>query len=171
MPNPVRALLWGWGRTNPTIADEVTVAAVSLGGDAEGGRAAWSAWPGVSGAAMATPPRTAAAWCCGSQRAASDIVLDPANGRVTVGAGVSIDELLRVIVPRGFFVPVTPGTRFVTIGGAIASDIHGKNHHIDGSIGNHIESITHDAGRRLDNGDRSRHATRRCSGRRSVEWD
>ena len=71
-----------------------------------------------------------------------DIVLDPDRGLATVGAGVSIDELLRVIVPRGFFVPVTPGTRFVTIGGAIASDIHGKNHHIDGSIGNHVESIT-----------------------------
>jgi decaprenylphospho-beta-D-ribofuranose 2-oxidase len=71
-----------------------------------------------------------------------DIVIDPSKGCVTVGAGVSIDELLQVIVPRGYFVPVTPGTRSVTIGGAIASDIHGKNHHVDGSIGNHIESIT-----------------------------
>ncbi len=73
---------------------------------------------------------------------AGDIVLDQTGGLATVGAGVSIDELLRVIVPLGFFVPVTPGTRFITIGGAIASDIHGKNHHVDGSIGNHIESIT-----------------------------
>src|SRR3954452_10772457 len=73
---------------------------------------------------------------------AESAVLDDANNEVTVGGGVSIDDLLRVIVPRGFFVPVTAGTRFITIGGAIASDIHGKNHHGEGSFGNHVRRMS-----------------------------
>ena len=69
------------------------------------------------------------------------VVLDPVSGVVTVDAGVSIDEVLRRVVPAGWFVPVTPGTRFVTIGGAIAADVHGKNHHRDSSFGAWVRSI------------------------------
>ena len=73
---------------------------------------------------------------------AADATIDRTRNEITVGGGVSIDDLLRIIVPRGYFVPVTAGTRFVTIGGAIASDIHGKNHHGEGSFGNHVRRIT-----------------------------
>jgi decaprenylphospho-beta-D-ribofuranose 2-oxidase len=69
------------------------------------------------------------------------IRLDPASGSVSAGAGVSLDALLRDIVPAGFFLPVTPGTRNVTVGGAIAADVHGKNHHGEGSFANHVQRL------------------------------
>jgi decaprenylphospho-beta-D-ribofuranose 2-oxidase len=62
-------------------------------------------------------------------------------GVARVLGGTSIDALLRAVVPRGWFVPVTPGTRFVTIGGAIAADVHGKNHHAVGTFGRHVRSL------------------------------
>lgn len=66
------------------------------------------------------------------------MAFDPHKGTVLAEGGMSLDALLQYIVPLGFFVPVTPGTRFVTLGGAAANDVHGKNHHCTGTFGRHV---------------------------------
>ena len=66
---------------------------------------------------------------------------DELNGVVECEAGITIKELLDYLIPKGWFLPVVPGTSYVTLGGAIANDIHGKNHHKSGSFGNFVESL------------------------------
>ena len=70
------------------------------------------------------------------------ISFDSETGLLVAEAGLSLDALLRFSVPRGWFLPVTPGTRHVTLGGAIANDIHGKNHHRAGTFGRHVKRLT-----------------------------
>lgn len=70
------------------------------------------------------------------------IDVDMSAGTVTAGAGASLASLLRVLVPAGWFLPVTPGTGMVTVGGAIAADVHGRNHHVEGTFGSHVSALT-----------------------------
>jgi FAD/FMN-containing dehydrogenase len=66
------------------------------------------------------------------------IAVDWSQGILMAEAGVTLEEILRVSVPNGWFLSVLPGTKFVTVGGAVANDIHGKNHHVRGTFGRHV---------------------------------
>lgn len=77
----------------------------------------------------------------GSALADRILAFDPVTGVVRTEAGFTLDDLNRVFLRRGWFTPVSPGTKFVTVGGMVASDVHGKNHHRQGTFGAHIRAL------------------------------
>ena len=145
------ALLSGWGRTAPTLAtlhrpaDADEVAAIlghrgARGAIARGlGRSYGDAAQNAGGKVLSLT---------GLRGVRS---FDVSSGVIAVGAGLSIAELVRLTLPFGWFPPVLPGTSQVTVGGAIAADVHGKNHHREGSFCDHVrafELVTPDGVRR-----------------------
>ena len=89
------------------------------------------------------------------------IAFDAGSGLLRAEAGVLLSEILDLIVPHGWFLPVTPGTSFITLGGAVANDVHGKNHHGAGTFGHHVRALE------LLRSDGSR---RRCSLAENADW-
>lgn len=132
--------LTGWGRTAPAVAalDVVSSAGAARAIRDVGPRGALVRGLGRS---YGDAAQNSGGLVLRLPAAAGDVLLDAAAGTVVVPAGLSLGELLQLVLPHGFFVAVLPGTMHVSVGGAIASDIHGKNHHRDGSFGSSVESL------------------------------
>jgi decaprenylphospho-beta-D-ribofuranose 2-oxidase len=133
--------LTGWGRTSPSSARVAQVSQNNVAGLLKDPHHRGVLIRGL-GRSYGDAAQNAGGTVLTLEGSAEEAVLDRSAATLTAGAGVSLHDLLKVIVPQGFFVPVTPGTRFVTVGGAVASDIHGKNHHVEGSFGKHIRRLT-----------------------------
>jgi decaprenylphospho-beta-D-ribofuranose 2-oxidase len=135
VPRPDDATLEGWGRL-PVPGYEVVGEDLSRLTE----NAVLTRGLGRSYGDSALPPPDRRE-VVGSVLADRMLSFDPETAILRAEAGLSLHELIRVLHPRGFFPPVTPGTKFVTLGGAVASDVHGKNHHVDGTFGNHVTAL------------------------------
>lgn len=138
-PTSTRRPLTGWGRTAPAVAEVVAVRSpddvVALLSSAAPRRGILPRGLGRSYGDAAQNSGGLVLDMTGLDRV---LAVDAEQAVVHVEAGASIDRLTRVLLPLGLWLPVVPGTRQVTVGGAIAADVHGKNHHVAGSFGAHV---------------------------------
>ncbi len=134
-------LLTGWGRTCPSSARVTECSSVEQVQAAIRGAGPRGVLARGLGRSYGDAAQSGGATVLNLQ-SMNSIAYDAEAGTITAGAGASLDAIMRAAVPQGAFVPVTPGTRMVTVGGAIGADVHGKNHHVDGTFGSHVKSLT-----------------------------
>lgn len=132
------ATISGWGRVNPVTA---TVATPSSTRELEAVDLPATTIPRGLGRSYGDAAQLSGGTVVETTNCTTVNRLGHEAGIVRAGAGVTIGELIDRFAPKGWFVPVSPGTRQVTIGGAIAADIHGKNHHLHGSFGSHVRAM------------------------------
>ncbi|MFF8193701.1 FAD-binding protein [Streptomyces bobili] len=131
----------GWGRTAPTTARLIRPRTYEEAVTAVRDSGARGSIPRGLGRAYGDAAQNAGGAVLDMTGLDQIHAIDVAGGSVLCDAGLSLHHLMEVLLPLGWFVPVTPGTRYVTVGGAIGADIHGKNHHVSGSFSRHVVSL------------------------------